>query len=146
MGWESEVSGRLFMGGLGFVIILLKATSVLCCFVSLAIKRSCSHLPFFAIIKSFWGLSSKEERAVACSQETWFLDFVLGSLFWALLFSDVNQSRAKQTEGSTARSLETDPEMQILTKKEFKAFGQWELLLFTSETPLRQDVKIKQEL
>lgn len=52
---------------------------------------------------------------MACSQETWFLGFVLGSLFWVLLFSDVNQLRAKQTEGSPPRSLETDPEMQNLT-------------------------------
>lgn len=83
---------------------------------------------------------------MACSQETWFLGFVLGSLFWVLLFSDVNQLRAKQTEGSPPRSLETDPEMQNLTQKEFKAFGQWELLLLSSEIPLRQDVEIKQAL
>lgn len=32
---------------------------------------------------------------------------------------------------------ETDPEMQMLTRKEFKAFEQWEVLLFTSESTLR---------
>lgn len=54
-GW-----GRSVIGGLGFVLILPKAVSVLCCFVSLAIKRSCSHFPFVSIIGSFWGIISEE--------------------------------------------------------------------------------------
>lgn len=60
------------------------------------------------------------------SQETWFL----GSLFWVLLFNKSVQSKAKWGH-LPGPYLETDTEIQILTKKANKAFGQWEL--FTSE-------------
>ena len=91
----------LVIGGMGFVSILPQDALVLCCFVSLVIKGSCSYFPFESITESFWGLISKVERAVDNSQETWFLGSALGSLSWALLFSKVNQSKA----GSSPRSL-----------------------------------------
>lgn len=81
------IGGRLVVGGLGFVSILLQAASVLCYFV--AIKRSCSCFSFASILESFWDLISKEERAGYHSQKTWFVGFVLGPC------PSVKQSKAK---------------------------------------------------
>lgn len=61
-----------------------KTVSVLCCLVSLAIIRDCSHFPFVSIIASFQGLISKEERAVGHSPEIWLLGPLVGSPFWGL--------------------------------------------------------------
>ena len=102
--------------GLGFVLILWKAASVLCYFVSLVIKRSCSHLPFVSITV-FLGSDSQGGRGTAHSQEP--------CLGLALQRHKPEQSKAKghRLQGPC---LETDPETQILTKKEFEGFGQWD--------------------
>lgn len=88
-GGSRVIGGRLVVGGLGFVSILPQAASVLCCFVSVAIKRSCSYFSFASILESFWGLISKEERGGYHSQKTWFVGFVLGPC------PSVKQSKAK---------------------------------------------------
>lgn len=50
--WERAAGSRVVRGGLGFVLILLKAASVLCRSVSWVIRRSCSHFPFVSIRES----------------------------------------------------------------------------------------------